>query len=35
MTQLLIRLFIRDPDDTRDPAVRTAVNNVEIFLFII
>ena len=28
MTQLLIRLFIRDPDDTRDPAVRTAYGNL-------
>ena len=28
MTQLLIRLFIRDPNDTRDPAVRTAYGNL-------
>ena len=28
MTQLLIRLFIRDPDATRDPAVRTAYGNL-------
>ena len=28
MTQLLIRLFIRDPDDTRNPAVRTAYGNL-------
>ena len=28
MTQLLIRLFIRDSDDTRDPAVRTAYGNL-------
>ena len=28
MTQLLIRLFIKHPSDTKDPAVRTAYGNL-------
>lgn len=28
MTQLLIRLFVRHPDDTKDAAVRTAYGNL-------
>ena len=28
MTQLLIRLFVRHPDDTKNAAVRTAYGNL-------
>ena len=28
MTQLLIRLFVRHPDDTKDATVRTAYGNL-------